>query len=69
MLASALGSISADACEWLANGRPMVSLVTVHNGGHTIPQSVYRFPRLLGRTFESDAVIDYIWRFFDLPDS
>jgi polyhydroxybutyrate depolymerase len=46
-------------------GVPVVALVTIYNGGHTIPQTYYRFPRLLGATFENDQVIEYIWDFLD----
>lgn len=34
---------------WRADGRPSVVLAT-HRGGHTIPQSAVRFPRILGAT-------------------
>jgi polyhydroxybutyrate depolymerase len=44
-----------------AEGR--VRLVTIESGGHTIPQAAYRFPRILGRTFGSDAVLESSWRF------
>ena len=49
--------------EWSRGGTPVVSLLTVVGGGHTIPQTTYRFPRLLGPTVGSDAVIDYLWEF------
>lgn len=41
-----------------------VALYTVHGGGHTIPQSRYRFPRLIGPTetrFDAPAAC---WAFF-----
>lgn len=57
------GPVFAEATEWRRDGAPRVALVTVHNGGHTIPQAAYRFPRLLGPTLESDAVWDYLWKF------
>lgn len=58
--------------ELKLNGRPIVSLVTIQHGGHTIPQTLYRFPRLLGPTFENDQIIEYVWEFFnsfDPPDT
>lgn len=41
-----------------------VRLVTIEGGGHTIPQSAYRFPRLFGATFKSDRVLADIWQIF-----
>ena len=55
----------AEIGEWTLRGTPVVSLVTIRGGGHTIPQSVYRFPRLLGSTLRRDDVIDYLWCFLD----
>jgi len=48
--------------DWAgADGRVM--LVTIEDGGHTVPQSAYRFPRILGKTFRSDAVLESAWHF------
>ena len=55
----------AEIGEWTLDGAPVVSLVTIHGGGHTIPQSTYRFPRLLGSTLKRDDIIDYLWCFLD----
>ncbi len=44
------GPASATRRIWLKDGKPYISLVTVINGGHTIPQLVFQFPRLLGKT-------------------
>jgi polyhydroxybutyrate depolymerase len=41
---------SVETLTWEANSKPFCSLWSVRGGGHTIPQLVYRFPRLLGRT-------------------
>ena len=61
----ALGSasgLSAYHEDWSgAEGR--VRLVTIETGGHTIPQAAYRYPRILGRTFGSDLVLDSSWRY------
>jgi len=40
-----------------------VMLVTIQSGGHTVPQAAYRFPRILGKTFRSDAVLESAWQF------
>jgi polyhydroxybutyrate depolymerase len=36
--------------SWPRDGKPYVILYEVMGGGHTVPQSAYRFPRILGRT-------------------
>ncbi len=58
-----LDRVHARIEELRQHGRVVVSLVTIEHGGHTIPQTHYRFPRLLGPTFENDQVIDYVWEF------
>lgn len=40
-----------------------VRLVTVIDGGHTIPQAHYRFPRLFGRTLQDNAPLRDAWEF------
>lgn len=40
-----------------------VRLVTVLDGGHTIPQAHYRFPRLFGRTLQDNAPLRDAWEF------
>jgi polyhydroxybutyrate depolymerase len=56
------GGMAAYRDDWRgADGR--VRLVTIQSGGHTVPQEAYRYPRLLGRTFRSDAVLESSWRF------
>lgn len=41
---------SVDERMWFRNGRPYVTFYTVRKGGHVVPQSRFRYPRLLGRT-------------------
>lgn len=41
---------SVDRLMWPKDDKPFVALYTVHGGGHVVPQSRFRFPRLLGRT-------------------
>jgi len=55
----------ATISEWRFRGTPVIALVTIQGGGHTIPQRAYRFPRLLGPTPQTDQIIDYLWCFLD----
>ena len=56
--------------QWTTPDRPEISLYTVRGGGHTIPQSHFRFPRLLGPTSTTIDGPSEIWAFFarQLPD-
>jgi polyhydroxybutyrate depolymerase len=57
---------SVQTLTWKANGKPFCCLITVRGGGHVIPQSAYRFPRLLGPTTrEMDAPAEAV-RFFEI---
>lgn len=54
--------IVASQQDWSSpSGR--VRLVTVKGGGHTVPQSNYRFPRILGQTYMGDEILDSAWKF------
>ena len=68
LLAEASG-MAAYRDDWTGTeGR--VRLVTIDSGGHTVPQEAYRYPRFLGKTFRSDAVLETSWRFVrGEPDS
>lgn len=44
------GKTRIELRTWEREGRAQVALYTVHNGGHTVPQPYFSFPRLLGRT-------------------
>lgn len=49
---------------WERGAAGDVVLLTIHGGGHTIPQPHFRFPRLFGTTSRAlDAPLE-IWRFF-----
>lgn len=50
--------------QWVGPGRPSVALVTVHGGGHTMPDPVFRLPRLLGRTSHELDTAALTWQFF-----
>jgi polyhydroxybutyrate depolymerase len=55
---------SVERSDWRSTTGDDVALYTIHGGGHTLPQSRLRFPRLLGRTHrELDGPAE-IWRFF-----
>jgi polyhydroxybutyrate depolymerase len=41
---------SVQRLTWWNQGEPYVVLYTIRGGGHTVPQPVFRYPRLLGRT-------------------
>jgi polyhydroxybutyrate depolymerase len=41
---------SVEILTWSARGKPISRLYTVHGGGHVIPQPVFRFPRLFGKS-------------------
>ncbi len=55
---------SVESTEWSAGGRPPVTLITVVGGGHTIPHTEYRLPRILGRTSHEFDAATVIWDFF-----
>lgn len=65
---TSIGPVWAERQRWNVAGAAPVELVTVHGGGHLLPQPVYRPPRLLGL---ADPDLDgpaEIWRFFsELP--
>jgi polyhydroxybutyrate depolymerase len=50
--------------QWSAPGRPALALVTVHGGGHTMPDPVFRLPRALGRTSHELDSARLVWEFF-----
>ena len=49
--------------DWTAHAGD-VALVTVHHGGHAVPQPGYRFPRILGRTEDRFSAPAACWTFF-----
>jgi polyhydroxybutyrate depolymerase len=50
--------------QWSAPGLPAVALVSIHGGGHTMPDPVFRLPRLLGRTSHELDSARLVWEFF-----
>jgi polyhydroxybutyrate depolymerase len=57
-------STTVESLSWAAADRPLVSLVTVIGGGHTIPHTRYRLPPILGRTSSEFDAAELIWAFF-----
>ena len=55
---------SVESMQWSAAGSPAVTLITVTGGGHTIPHTEYRLPRILGRTSHEFDAAEVIWVFF-----
>ncbi|HEX6375570.1 MAG TPA: PHB depolymerase family esterase [Allosphingosinicella sp.] len=49
---------------WHRAGRGEVVLLSVHGGGHVVPQAVYRPPRLLGRVTSAIDGPAEAWKFF-----
>jgi len=45
-------------------GKPLVRLLAVHGGGHTVPHPDFSMPRLLGRTSRDHAAANLVWEFF-----
>lgn len=58
------GPVWVERTRWQRRGAPEVVLYTIHGGGHTIPQSHYRFRRILGRTVTTIDCMHEMWGFF-----
>ena len=56
------GHMAAYRDDW-SGSEGRLRLVTIESGGHTVPQEAYRFPRILGKTFPSDAILETSWQF------
>jgi polyhydroxybutyrate depolymerase len=59
---------TVESIIWSTSGAPPVALITVVGGGHTIPHTRYRMPRLLGRTSHEFDATRLIWVFFSGKD-
>ena len=57
-------SASVRLQQWQAAGKHEVALYALADGGHLVPQPVYRAPRLLGRNTEGFNAPEAIWNFF-----
>lgn len=58
-----VAGVSAQQQDWQA-GDGHVRLVSIIGGGHTVPQAAYSFPRILGATYQSDAVLESLVKMF-----
>ncbi|WP_181373082.1 alpha/beta hydrolase family esterase [Massilia glaciei] len=63
-LAPAGEGISVEQERWSNGGRTDVDLVTIHGGGHGLPQAYSRRPRLLGPSPMAPDGPAMIWDFF-----
>ncbi|HEX6704293.1 MAG TPA: PHB depolymerase family esterase [Albitalea sp.] len=61
VLATDPSGMTAHRQDW-RSGQGHVRLVSIDGGGHTLPQAGYRAMRLLGATFQSDAVLESTWQ-------
>jgi polyhydroxybutyrate depolymerase len=50
---------------WESPGQPPVSLLTVHGGGHTLPNRHTSFPAIVGPTSRDVSGAEVIWAFFE----
>lgn len=56
---------SVERIEWISPSKADVVMLTVHGGGHVIPQASCEYPRLLGqKTLDISAPAE-IWQFFE----
>jgi polyhydroxybutyrate depolymerase len=53
-----------ERAAWRAPGRSEVRLLSVHGGGHVVPQAAYRPPRLLGTVTSAIDGPSEAWDFF-----
>ena len=50
---------------WRASDKPEITLYSIKNGGHVVPQPYYQAPRILGATNQQFNGPLAIWQFFD----
>ncbi|TVP57675.1 MAG: polyhydroxybutyrate depolymerase [Halomonadaceae bacterium] len=50
--------------RWQGQDAPLLELVTLNGGGHTLPSRYGRMPRLLGTTNADIETADQVWGFF-----
>ncbi len=54
----------ADEQTWSVGAAHQLAVLTIHGGGHSIPQRRYRFPLFFGNTSTEVDAPGEIWRFF-----
>jgi polyhydroxybutyrate depolymerase len=56
---------SVISTSWSELGKRPVKLISISGGGHTVPHTVSRLPRILGTTSHEFDAAEVIWAFFD----
>lgn len=64
-LAKVAEGVSVEQARWRNDGKAEVELVTIHGGGHGLPQPYARRPRLLGPSPMEPNGPAMIWAFFE----
>jgi len=64
-LTPAAEGVSVEQARWHNDGKTEVELVTIHGGGHGLPQPYARRPRLLGPSPMEPNGPAMIWAFFE----
>lgn len=63
--AEVAGGVSVEHDRWRNDGKAEVELVTIHGGGHGLPQPYWQRPRLLGPSPMQPNGPALIWAFFE----
>ncbi len=63
--AAATGEVEVEHALWRNNSKFEMELVTIHGGGHGLPQPYWRRPRLLGPSPMTPNGAALIWAFFE----
>ncbi|BBB58280.1 hypothetical protein UNDKW_0007 [Undibacterium sp. KW1] len=61
---NAISGVYVEQVSWKQDARTEVELVTIHGGGHGLPQPYYRRARLLGTSPMAPNGAEIIWEFF-----
>ncbi|MFZ6720224.1 alpha/beta hydrolase family esterase [Undibacterium sp. Ji49W] len=59
-----ISGVDVEQVSWKRDARTEVELVTIHGGGHGLPQPYYRRARLLGPSPMAPNGAEMIWEFF-----
>jgi polyhydroxybutyrate depolymerase len=62
--AAVADGISVERTLWQSEVPAEVELVAIKGGGHSVPQSAWRYPRILGPTAREPDGPQVIWDFF-----
>ena len=61
---TAISGVDVERISWKHDPKTEVELVTIHGGGHGLPQPYYRRARLLGPSPIAPNGAEMIWEFF-----